>query len=234
MLEVSSLNAGYGDVQVLYDISFNVNQGEIVALLGANGAGKTTTLWTVSGLVKPRSGEIQFDGLDLVSMPAHRLPDLGIAHVPQGRGVFQTLNVQENLLLGAYSRRAKADRSQTMGTVFDLFPRLYERRNQEARTLSGGEQQMLAIGRALMLKPTLLMLDEPSLGLAPVVVDMVFEKVAEIGQRGVAILLVEQNLTQALSVAHRGYVMETGRIALEGKAAELENNQYVKEAYLGL
>ena len=234
MLEIGEINAGYGDVQVLYEVSLNVNQGEVVALLGSNGAGKTTTLWTVSGLVKPASGNVTFDGRNLLQMPAHRLPDLGIAHVPQGRGVFQTINVEDNLLLGAFSGRAKADRKQTMEMVFSLFPRLRERRKQEARTLSGGEQQMLAIGRALMLKPRLLMLDEPSLGLAPVIVDAVFQRIAEIGKTGVAILLVEQNLAQALSIADRGYVLETGKITIQGTAAELQNNQYVKEAYLGL
>ncbi len=234
MLELTGINAAYGDVHVLYDLSLRVGEGEIVAFLGANGAGKTTTLWTISGLLKPLSGRVIFDGRDLLRLPGHRLPDLGIAHVPQGRGVFQTLNVLENLMVGAYSHRAKADRKQTLEMVFGLFPRLHERQKQEARTLSGGEQQMLAIGRALMLKPRLLMLDEPSLGLAPVVVETVFQKIVEIGQTGVAILLVEQNLAQALSVAHRGYVLETGRITLQGTTAELQGNQYVKEAYLGL
>ncbi len=234
MLEITGINAGYGDVEVLYDLSFKVGQGEIVALLGANGAGKTTTLVTISGLLKPTSGSIVFDGQKLLSLPPHRLPDLGIAHVPQGRGVFQTLNVVENLQIGAYSGRAKADRKQTMEMVFGIFPRLFERQKQEARTLSGGEQQMLAIGRALMLKPKLLMLDEPSLGLAPVVVEMVFQKIVEIGQTGVAILLVEQNLAQALSVAHRGYVLETGRITIQGTSAELQANEYVRQAYLGI
>jgi len=234
MLEVSHLNAGYGDVQVLHDVSFGVGPGEIVALLGANGAGKTTTLWAISRLIKPTAGEIRFNGHDLLSMPAHRLPELGIAHVPQGRGVFQTLNVEDNLLIGAYCRRAKVGRLKTMEMVFHLFPRLAERRRQLARTLSGGEQQMLAIGRALMLKPTLLMLDEPSLGLAPVVVQSLFEKISEIGQTGVGILLVEQNLAQALSIAQRGYVLETGRIAVQGTTEQLQANQYVKEAYLGL
>ncbi len=234
MLEVAGVNAGYGDVQVLHDLSLQVGEAEIVALLGANGAGKTTTLWTISGLLRPVSGRILFDGRDLLSLPAHRLPDLGIAHVPQGRGVFQTLNVLENLLVGAFSQRTKADRQKSLDIVFGLFPRLHERQKQEARTLSGGEQQMLAIGRALMLKPRLLMLDEPSLGLAPVVVETVFQKIVEIGQTGVAILLVEQNLAQAFSVAHRGYVLETGRITVQGTTAQLRDNQYVKEAYLGL
>ncbi len=234
MLEITGINAGYGDVQVLYDLSLQVGEGEIVALLGANGAGKTTTLWTISGLLKPTSGQIRFENRDLMSMPAHHLPDLGIAHVPQGRGVFQTLNVLDNLLVGAYSRRAKAGRKEALEMVFGLFPRLHERQKQEARTLSGGEQQMLAIGRALMLRPRLLMLDEPSLGLAPVVVETVFEKIAEIGRTGVAILLVEQNLTQALSIAHRGYVLETGRITIQGSTVELMGNEYVKEAYIGL
>ena len=234
MLEVEGVNAGYGDVQVLHDLSLQVGEAEIVALLGANGAGKTTTLWTISGLLRPVSGRILFDGRDLLSLPAHRLPDLGIAHVPQGRGVFQTLNVLENLLVGAFSQRTKADRQKSLDIVFGLFPRLHERQKQEARTLSGGEQQMLAIGRALMLKPRLLMLDEPSLGLAPVVVETVFQKIVEIGQTGVAILLVEQNLAQAFSVAHRGYVLETGRITVQGTTAQLRDNQYVKEAYLGL
>ena len=234
MLEVMEINAGYGDVQALYDISLNVGQGEVVSLLGANGAGKTTALWTISGLLRPTSGRIFFEGQDLGSMPAHRLPDLGIAHVPQGRGVFQTLNVLENLQLGAYSRRAKPDRNHVMEMVFSLFPILHERQKQEARTLSGGEQQMLAIGRALMLKPRLLMLDEPSLGLAPVIVEAVFQRIAQIGETGVAILLVEQNLAQALSIAHRGYVLETGRITIQGTAADLLSNPYVKEAYLGV
>lgn len=228
------INAGYGDVKVLHDLSLSVNQGEVVALLGANGAGKTTTLCAISGLVRPTSGKIMFNGQDLLTLPPHRLPDLGIAHVPQGRGVFQTLNVLENLQIGAYSARAKADRARTIDTVFSIFPRLHERQKQEARTLSGGEQQMLAIGRALMLKPTLLMLDEPSLGLAPVIVESVFKKVAEIGETGVAILLVEQNLAQALSIADRGYVLETGKIVIAGSTKDLQANEYVKEAYLGL
>lgn len=234
MLELSAVNAGYGDVRVLHDVSITVGKGEIVALLGANGAGKTTTLWTISGLVKPTSGRIEFDGQDVLRTAPHRLPELGLAHVPQGRGVFQTLNVKENLLLGAYSPRARSDRTRTMEMVFSLFPILRERHMQEARTLSGGEQQMLAIGRALMLKPKMLMLDEPSLGLAPVIVETVFSKILEIGETGVAILLVEQNLAQALSIAQRGYVLETGGIAIQGTTAELRANKYVKEAYLGL
>ncbi len=234
MLEVMGVSAGYGDVRVLHDVSLSVKHGEIVALLGANGAGKTTALWTISGLIRPTSGKILFEGGDLLSMPPHRLPNLGIAHVPQGRGIFQTLNVLENLQIGAYSRRAKAERKQTLKMVFQLFPWLQERQKQEGRTLSGGEQQMLTIARALMLKPKLLMLDEPSLGLAPVVVETVFEKIAEVGRTGVAILVVEQNLAQALSIAHRGYVLETGRIEIEGTSEALQNDSHVKDAYLGL
>lgn len=234
MLNVTDLFAGYGDVRVLEGVSLSVRPGEVVALLGSNGAGKTTALRTISGLLKPSAGAITFNGTDLVRTPAHHLPDLGIAHVPQGRGVFQTLTVLENLQVGAYSARAKASRQSTMESVFALFPILRERQTQEARTLSGGEQQMLAVARALMLRPTLLMLDEPSLGLAPVVVETLFPKISEIAGTGVGVLLVEQNVMQSLSVARRGYVLERGKIVIDGDAEDLRTNECVREAYLGL
>ena len=232
MLEVRDLHVYYGEIQALKGISFRVGPGEIVALLGNNGAGKTTTLRTVSGLLAPRSGEVLFDDHNLVGTPPHDIVTRGITHVPEGRRIFNRLTVVENLTMGAYTRGDKGI-AEDMERVFTVFPRLKERRTQVAGTLSGGEQQMLAIGRALMAKPSLLLLDEPSMGLAPVLVEQIFDTVQTINKQGVTILLVEQNAAMALSIAQRGYVLETGRIALEGSATELAGNPEVRRAYLG-
>ena len=232
MLEVRDLHVYYGEIHALKGVSFEVAEGEIVTLLGNNGAGKTTTLKTLSGLLAPRRGAVSLEGVSLVGTPAHGIVSRGITHVPEGRHVFNRLTVLENLEMGAYTRsdRGVAD---DMERVFATFPRLKERRVQVAGTLSGGEQQMLAIGRALMAKPRLLLLDEPSMGLAPVVVEQIFETVLTINRQGVTVLLVEQNAAMALSIAGRGYVLETGRIALHGGAAELAVNPEVRRAYLG-
>jgi branched-chain amino acid transport system ATP-binding protein len=232
MLEVRDLHVYYGEIQALKGISFRVGPGEIVALLGNNGAGKTTTLRTVSGLLAPRSGEVLFGDHSLVGTPPHDIVTRGITHVPEGRRIFNRLTVVENLTMGAYTRGDKGI-AEDMERVFTVFPRLKERRTQVAGTLSGGEQQMLAIGRALMAKPSLLLLDEPSMGLAPVLVEQIFDTVQTINKQGVTILLVEQNAAMALSIAQRGYVLETGRIALEGSATELAGNPEVRRAYLG-
>jgi branched-chain amino acid transport system ATP-binding protein len=219
---------------VLSGITLDVKEGETVALVGSNGAGKTTLLRAISGLIPPKGGEIRFKGTDVTKIPAHRLPDLGIAHVPQGRGILARLTVWENLILGAHSPRARVRRAENLEKMRDLFPILRERRNQNAGTLSGGEQQMLAVARALMLEPELMILDEPSLGLAPIMVETVFKIISDISQQGVSILLIEQNLVEALKVAKRGYVLETGKIALTGFSEELLANPAVREAYLGL
>ncbi len=232
MLEVRDLHVYYGEIQALKGISFRVGPGEIVTLLGNNGAGKTTTLRTVSGLLAPRSGEVLFGNHSLVGTPPHDIVTRGITHVPEGRRIFNRLTVVENLTMGAYTRGDKGI-AEDMERVFTVFPRLKERRTQVAGTLSGGEQQMLAIGRALMAKPSLLLLDEPSMGLAPVLVEQIFDTVQTINKQGVTILLVEQNAAMALSIAQRGYVLETGRIALEGSATELAGNPEVRRAYLG-
>ncbi len=232
MLEVRDLHVYYGEIQALKGISFRVGPGEIVTLLGNNGAGKTTTLRTVSGLLAPRSGEVLFGDHSLVGTPPHDIVTRGITHVPEGRRIFNRLTVVENLTMGAYTRGDKGI-AEDMERVFTVFPRLKERRTQVAGTLSGGEQQMLAIGRALMAKPSLLLLDEPSMGLAPVLVEQIFDTVQTINKQGVTILLVEQNAAMALSIAQRGYVLETGRIALEGSATELAGNPEVRRAYLG-
>ena len=232
MLEVRDLHVFYGEIHALKGISFTVRQGEIVALLGNNGAGKTTTLRTLSGLLPARSGEVQLEGAPLLGTPPHDVVLKGITHVPEGRRIFNRLTVVENLEMGAYTR-GDAAIGQDMDHVFTVFPRLKERRSQVAGTLSGGEQQMLAIGRALMAKPRLLLLDEPSMGLAPVLVEQIFETVLTINRQGVTILLVEQNAAMALSIAERGYVLETGRLALEGRAQELADNAEVRRAYLG-
>jgi len=232
MLEVRDLHVYYGKIHALKGISFQVTEGEIVTLLGNNGAGKTTTLKTLSGLLAPRQGDVLLDGSSLVGAPPHGVVLKGITHVPEGRRIFNRLSVVENLTMGAYTRTDR-DIAQDMDGVFTIFPRLKERRTQVAGTLSGGEQQMLAIGRALMAKPRLLLLDEPSMGLAPVLVEQIFETVLTINRRGVTVLLVEQNASMALSIARRGYVLETGRIALEGPAAELAENPEVRRAYLG-
>jgi len=232
MLEVQDLHVYYGKIHALKGISFRVAEGEIVTLLGNNGAGKTTTLRTLSGLLAPRTGDVRLDDTSLLETAAHDVVRRGITHVPEGRRIFNRLSVLENLNMGAYTRSDGAI-DEDMERVFSVFPRLKERRTQVAGTLSGGEQQMLAIGRALMAKPRLLLLDEPSMGLAPVLVEQIFETVRTINEQGVTILLVEQNAAMALSIAIRGYVLETGHIALEGRAAELADNPEVRRAYLG-
>ena len=234
MLELKGISAAYGAVPAISQVSINVNAGEAVGLLGANGAGKSTTLRAISGLVRLTSGAISFDGIDLASLPPHKIPELGIAHVPEGRQVFPEMTVQENLEIGAFVPKAKAERSKTLELVYEIFPRLAERKRQLAGTMSGGEQQMLAVGRGLMLKPRLLMLDEPSLGLAPVMTDVTFEKIAEIHKMGTAILLVEQNVSRALSLVDRAYVLESGRVTMQGKSDELANSKQVQAAYLGI
>jgi branched-chain amino acid transport system ATP-binding protein len=232
MLDVRDLHVYYGEIHALKGISFRVAQGEIVTLLGNNGAGKTTTLKTLSGLLAPRRGDVLLDGASLVGAPPHGIVLKGITHVPEGRRIFNRLTVLENIEMGAYTRSDRGI-AEDMERVFAIFPRLKERRAQVAGTLSGGEQQMLAIGRALMAKPRLLLLDEPSMGLAPVLVEQIFETVQAINRQGVTILLVEQNAAMALSIAGRGYVLETGEIALAGPAADLAGNPEVRRAYLG-
>jgi len=216
------------------DVSIAVGEGEAVGLLGANGAGKSTTLRAISGLVRLTSGTISFLGTNIASLPPYKITELGIAHVPEGRQVFPELTVKENLEIGAYIPSAKAERSRTLDLVFNIFPVLAERRKQLAGTMSGGEQQMLAVGRGLMLKPRLLMLDEPSLGLAPVVTDATFEKIQEIHSMGTAVLLVEQNVSRALTLVQRAYVLESGKVIMHGTSAELANNKQVQAAYLGI
>ena len=234
MLEVKNLHVGYGAIKALHGVSLSVKQGDIVTLIGSNGAGKSTTLRAISGLVKPRSGEILFKGQDIAGLPAHQIVALGLSHVPEGRMVFANLTVHENLMMGAYLQQDKAVIRQEMELVFATFPRLQERAKQIAGTLSGGEQQMLAIGRALMSQPKFLMLDEPSLGIAPLLVQKIFEKIVEINRdHGITILLVEQNANLALEISSYGYVLETGRILLHGSSASLRENPQVRSAYLG-
>jgi branched-chain amino acid transport system ATP-binding protein len=228
-----NLNVFYGNIQALHNLSLSVAQGELVALLGANGAGKTTTLHTISGLLHPRSGHITFDGKDITTTPAHTIVAAGLSHVPEGRQIFSSLSVAENLRLGAYQRHDHAAIEEDRNWVFSLFPILQERQGQVAGTLSGGEQQMLAIGRALMSRPRLLLLDEPSLGLAPVITELIFDTIVKLRERGITILLVEQNAYQALEVADRAYVIETGCLKLSGTSAELLSNSEVQKAYLG-
>jgi branched-chain amino acid transport system ATP-binding protein len=234
MLSVESIDVGYGDVQVLHGLSFTVGEGEMVTLLGSNGAGKTTTLRAIAGLRPPWRGEVRFRGRSLRDVPASARADLGIALVPEGRELWGQLTVRENLELGAYGRRARPHAARNLEKAFALFPRLRERERQLAGSLSGGEQQMCAIGRALMGEPELLMLDEPSLGLAPIVVDQVMKTVAALHAEGMTVLLVEQNLRKALEVAQRGTVIETGRVRLQGTTAELRDNPEIRAAYLGL
>jgi len=234
MLEVANVHTYYGQIHALKGISLNVDQGEIVTLIGANGAGKSTTLKTISGLLRPRQGAIRLNGQDLGKLPAHRIVEQGIVHVPEGRRVFGRLTVEENLEMGAYSRTDNAGIGQSLENVFGLFPRLKERRGQVAGTLSGGEQQMLATGRALMANPQLLLMDEPSMGLAPVLVDSIFDTIEELHGSGTTILLVEQNARMALQVADRGYVMQSGEIVLSGSAEDLRANETVRKAYLGI
>jgi branched-chain amino acid transport system ATP-binding protein len=234
LLELDNVHAHYGKIHALKGISLTVDKGEIVSLIGGNGAGKTTTLRTISGLLRPSTGAVTLDGEDLNQFPAHQLPKMGIAMVPEGRGVFSKLTVIENLEIGAYHRNDKASIQEDIQKQFDLFPRLGERRKQVAGTMSGGEQQMLVIARALMSRPSLLLLDEPSMGLAPVLVDTIFSTIAQINEDGTTILLVEQNAHVALQVADRGYVLQTGEIVLSNTAEELRNDPMVQRAYLGI
>lgn len=234
LLEVNDINVYYGAIHALQGISFQVDQGEVVSLIGANGAGKSTTLNTISGLLRTRSGSIIFQGNNIALTPAEEIVRLGIAQSPEGRKIFATLSVMENLEMGAYLRTNKTEFQHNLERVFQSFPRLKERRNQPGGTLSGGEQQMLAIGRALMTQPTLLLLDEPSMGLSPILVEEIFNIIQNINAQGTSILLVEQNAQMALSVAHRGYVLETGRTVIEGKSDDLLNNPDVAQAYLGV
>jgi len=234
LLEVSEIDAHYGRIQALRRLSLEVGQGEIVALIGSNGAGKTTTLRTISGLMHPGHGTIKFDGQDITRTAPEKIVDLGICQSPEGRRLFARMTVMDNLMMGAYTRRDKAAISTDVDHVFELFPRLKERRNQVAGTLSGGEQQMCAMGRALMAKPKVLMLDEPSLGLSPILVETIFSIIREINSTGTPVLLVEQNAHQALEVAHRGYVIETGVIVQTGTGKELLQSEEVQKAYLGM
>jgi branched-chain amino acid transport system ATP-binding protein len=234
VLQVENLNVYYGAIHALQGVSFNVDEGEIVTLIGANGAGKSTTLRTVSGLLRSRTGSITFKGEDIANMPAEKIVQTGISHVPEGRKIFAPLSVRENLMMGAYTRNDQAEIQQTLARVYQSFPRLKERASQYGGTLSGGEQQMLATARGLMSKPTLILLDEPSMGLSPILVEEIFRIIVEINKQGTSILLVEQNAQMALSIAHRAYVLETGRIVLAGKAKEIAENPQVKTAYLGI
>ena len=234
LLDVRDLNVYYGAIHALQGISFTVNEGEIVTLIGANGAGKSTILCTISGLLRPRRGSIRFQGQDITMLPAEQIVRLGIIQVPEGRKIFAPLTVRENLEMGAYTRENKAEIQQSLERVFASFPRLKERINQLGGTLSGGEQQMLATGRGLMGDPTLLLLDEPSMGLSPILVEEIFRIIQQINAKGTSILLVEQNAHMALSIAHRAYVLETGRIVLEGATGEVREDPQVKAAYLGI
>jgi branched-chain amino acid transport system ATP-binding protein len=234
MLKVSHIDVSYGDVQVLWDVSFEVKEKEILVLVGANGAGKSTTLRTISGLLRPSKGSIEFDGVRLDQIPDHKTVEVGIVQVPEGRRLFPEMTVEENLIMGSLTPKAKAKRKESLQWVYSLFPRLEERRKQYARTLSGGEQQMCAVGRGLMSIPKLLMFDEPSLGLAPILVQEIFRMVQKINQEGVTVFLVEQNVKQTLNICSRAYVLENGRILLEGSGKELLNNDYIREAYLGI
>ena len=233
MLEVKNLEVYYGVIQAIKGISFEVNEGEVIALIGANGAGKTTTLQTITGMLQPKAGEIIFEGKDISKIPGHKIVSMGMAHVPEGRRVFAELSVYENLKLGAYTRKDKKEIEETLARVYKSFPRLEERKNQLAGTLSGGEQQMLAMGRALMSHPKIILMDEPSMGLSPIFVNEIFDIIQEVSKSGTTVLLVEQNAKKALSIADRAYVLETGKIVLEGKASDLLNNDSIKKAYLG-
>jgi branched-chain amino acid transport system ATP-binding protein len=234
ILTVDNVHTYYGNIHALKGITLNIEKGEIVTLIGGNGAGKTTTLRTISGLLQPREGSIQLDGQDLIKYKAHEIVYKGISMVPEGRGIFARLSVTENLEMGAYSRNNKQEVDKNMERVFKLFPRLKERRSQVAGTLSGGEQQMLATGRALMASPTVLLMDEPSMGLAPVLVELIFDTIQQINKEGTTILLVEQNALMALSIANRGYVLQTGEIVISDTAENLKKNPTVQKAYLGM
>lgn len=233
MLQVTDLKVNYGVIQAIKGVSFEVNEGEVIALIGANGAGKTTILHTVTGLIAPKSGKIEFEGKDITKMPAHKIVTLGMAHVPEGRRVFADLSVYENLLMGAFTRKDKDEIAKTLEMVYKRFPRLRERKNQVSGTLSGGEQQMLAMGRALMSKPRIILMDEPSMGLSPIMVNEIFDIIRAVSESGTTVLLVEQNAKKALSIADRAYVLETGKIVLSGDAKELLEDDSIKKAYLG-
>jgi branched-chain amino acid transport system ATP-binding protein len=233
LLEVDSIETYYGNIQALKGVSLTVEEGEIVTLIGSNGAGKSTTLRSISGITPPRTGSIRFDGKEISALPAQEIVSLGLAQSPEGRHCFQRMTVRENLDLGAYLRRDKAEIESDMQRIFDLFPRLKERERQKAGTMSGGEQQMLAIGRALMAKPKLLLLDEPSMGIAPILVDRIYETIQEINRQGMTILLVEQNANYGLGISHRAYVLETGAVVLSDASEALRTNPEVQNAYLG-
>ena len=233
MLKVTDLQVYYGVIQALKGISFEVNEGEVIALIGANGAGKTTILHTVTGLINQKAGKIEFEGKDISHTPAYKIVAEGMAHVPEGRRVFAELSVYDNLMMGAYTRKDKKEIAETLAMVYKRFPRLEERKKQMAGTLSGGEQQMLAMGRALMSHPRILLLDEPSMGLSPLFVGEIFKIIEDVSAAGTTVLLVEQNAKKALSIADRGYVLETGRISKEGMASDLLNDDAIKKAYLG-
>ena len=234
ILTVENVHTYYGNIHALKGLSLELEKGEIVTLIGANGAGKTTTLRTICGLLRPREGRVEFEDEELSAVPPHEIVGRGISMVPEGRGIFARLTVTENLEMGAFSRQDRAERAESMERVFTLFPRLKERRHQVGGTLSGGEQQMLATGRALMARPRLILMDEPSMGLAPVLVELIFETIQEINREGVSILLVEQNALMALAIAHRGYVLQTGEIVLSDTAENLKQNAMVQKAYLGI
>jgi branched-chain amino acid transport system ATP-binding protein len=234
ILSIENVHTFYGNIHALKGLSLELEKGEIVTLIGANGAGKTTTLRTISGLLRPREGRVLFEGEDLITVKPHEVVNRGVSMVPEGRGIFARLTVTENLEMGAFSRQDKTEIAGSMERVFTLFPRLKERRHQVGGTLSGGEQQMLATGRALMARPRLILMDEPSMGLAPVLVELIFETIQEINREGVSILLVEQNALMALTIAHRGYVLQTGEIVLSDTAENLKQNSMVQKAYLGI
>ncbi len=233
MLEVNGLQVYYGVIQALKGVSFEVNQGEVIALIGANGAGKTTTLHTLTGLLPAKQGSIVFEGKDITKVPPHKIVEMGIAHVPEGRRVFSQLSVYENLMMGAYTRKDKKEIAENLANVYKRFPRLEERKNQRAGTLSGGEQQMLAMGRALMSSPKMIVMDEPSMGLSPIFVNEIFDIIRSVNEAGTTVLLVEQNAKKALQLADRAYVLETGKISMSGDAKDLLNDDAVRKAYLG-
>ena len=233
MLEIKDLEVYYGMIQAIKGVSFDVNEGEVIALIGAKGAGKTTILHTITGLINAQKGSVWFEGKDITKVPAHKIVSMGMAHVPEGRRVFANLTVLQNLKMGAYTRKDKTELEQTLDSIYKRFPRLMERQNQLAGTLSGGEQQMLAMGRALMSHPKIILMDEPSMGLSPIFVNEIFDIIKSVSASGTTVLLVEQNAKKALSIADRAYVLETGKIVLSGKASDLLNNDSIKKAYLG-
>ena len=233
MLEIKDLEVYYGMIQAIKGVSFDVNEGEVIALIGANGAGKTTILHTITGLINAQKGSVWFEGKDITKVPAHKIVSMGMAHVPEGRRVFANLTVLQNLKMGAYTRKDKTEIEQTLDSIYKRFPRLMERQNQLAGTLSGGEQQMLAMGRALMSHPKIILMDEPSMGLSPIFVNEIFDIIKSVSASGTTVLLVEQNAKKALSIADRSYVLETGKIVLSGKTSDLLNNDSIKKAYLG-